>query len=110
MPEETVDEGFRQVARSGDFGVGGGAIEGYGFVDIVGVDYAENGDVGGLPLFMGAFSGLWTGVTGRGLLTLCKISVARPVGPKTSFRMVCAESMTDVRMPWRFGRRFAKES
>ena len=38
MAEEAIDERLGQAACLGDFGIGSGAIEGYGFVDVIGDD------------------------------------------------------------------------
>ena len=56
VAEEAVDEGFGERAFFGDFGIGGGAIDGYGFVDVVCVNHAQRGDVGRLALAMEIFS------------------------------------------------------
>ena len=48
MPEEAVDEGFGEIACACDFGICGRAVEGHGFVDVVGVEHAEIGYVAGL--------------------------------------------------------------
>ena len=52
VAEEAIDEGFGKRACFGDFGIGGGAIDGYGFMDIVRINYAQRGDIGRLPLLM----------------------------------------------------------
>ena len=55
VPEDAVDEGFGEGAGAGDVGVGGGAVGGHGFVDVVGVDYAEVGYVAGLFVVVEGF-------------------------------------------------------
>ena len=74
MAEEAKDEGLEQAARLGDFGIGSGAIEGYGFVDVIGVDDVQDGDVGGLPLFHRSFQRFVDRSGGAGGHSRCAIS------------------------------------
>ena len=85
MVEEAKDKGLGQAARWGDFGIGSGAIEGYGFVDVIGVDDVQDGDVGGLPLFYGSFSGLWIGVAGRGATHAVQYLACKACGAQYEF-------------------------